>query len=192
MHDSQESLQAMLKQPTSMAQQYEQLQLADGKGQLLVNLHQEQALAAEQLEEPLREVLKRSLAEGKPITQAWVRPGDAGLQLEFQNVVPVRDLQGKLQGVLGGSYRTPLSVLFSLEVASAEAGSQLLLIDRDLRPLALSSKGQWQLPLPWPMLRCLAGWIKLGSRRLRPVRSVSREITNSGAPCRCLGRNGLC
>jgi hypothetical protein len=39
-----------------------------------------------------------------------------------------------------------LSVLFSLEVASAEAGSQLLLIDRDLRPLALSSKGQWQLP----------------------------------------------
>ncbi|CUA97235.1 sensor domain-containing diguanylate cyclase [Comamonas thiooxydans] len=146
MHDSPESLQAMLKQPTSMAQQYEQLQLADGKGQLLVNLHQEQALAAEQLEEPLREVLKRSLAEGKPITQAWVRAGDAGLQLEFQNVVPVRDLQGKLQGVLGGSYRTPLSVLFSLEVASAEAGSQLLLIDRDLRPLALSSKGQWQLP----------------------------------------------
>ena len=57
MHDSPESLQAMLKQPTSMAQQYEQLQLADGKGQLLVNLHQEQALAAEQLEEPLREVL---------------------------------------------------------------------------------------------------------------------------------------
>lgn len=146
MHDSPESLQAMLKQPTSMAQHYEQLQLADGKGQLLVNLHQEQALAAEQLEEPLREVLKRSLAEGKPITQAWVRAGDAGLQLEFQNVVPVRDLQGKLQGVLGGSYRTPLSVLFSLEVASAEAGSQLLLIDRDLRPLALSSKGQWQLP----------------------------------------------
>ena len=96
MHDSQESLQAMLKQPTSMAQQYEQLQLADGKGQLLVNLHQEQALAAEQLEEPLREVLKRSLAEGKPITQAWVRSGDAGLQLEFQNVVPVRDQHGKL------------------------------------------------------------------------------------------------
>jgi hypothetical protein len=192
MHDSQESLQAMLKQPTSMAQQYEQLQLADGKGQLLVNLHQEQALAAEQLEEPLREVLKRSLAEGKPITQAWVRPGDAGLQLEFQNVVPVRDLQGKLQGVLGGSYRTPLSVLFSLEVASAEAGSQLLLIDRDLRPLALSSKGSGNCPC---LGRCCAAsraGSSSGSRRLRPVRSVSREITSSGAPCRCLGRNGLC
>jgi hypothetical protein len=70
---------------------------------LLVNLHQEQALAAEQLEEPLREVLKRSLAEGKPITQAWVRAGDAGLQLEFQNVVPVRDLQGKLQAFLAAA-----------------------------------------------------------------------------------------
>lgn len=146
MHDSQESLEALLRQPASMAQQYEQIQLANGKGQLLVNLRQEQALSAEQLDEPLREVLKRSLAEGKPITQAWVRPGDAGLQLEFQNVVPVRDLQGKLQGVLGGSYRAPLSVLFSLESTSAEAGGQLLLIDRDLRPLAFSSKGQWQLP----------------------------------------------
>lgn len=146
MQDSAEAMEAMLKQPASLAQQFDQVQLANGKGQLLVNLHKEQAKPLHQLDEPLREVLKRALAEGKPMTQAWVRPSDAGLQLEFYNVVPVRDAQGKLKGVLGGNYKVPLTVLFSLEVGSADTGSQLLLIDRDLHPLALSSKGEWQLP----------------------------------------------
>ena len=146
MQDSVESQEAMLKQPASMAQQFEQIQLANGKGQLLVNLHKEQVKPLDQLEEPLREVLKRAMAEGKPITQAWVRTSEVGLQLEFHSVVPVRDADGKLTGVLGGNHRVPLTVLFSLEGGSTDVGSQLLLIDREMRPLAFSSKGQWQLP----------------------------------------------
>lgn len=146
MQDAPDALEAMLRQPASMAQQFEQVQLANGNGQLLVNLHKDQAKPLHQLEEPLREVLKRALADGKPMTQVWVRPSDLGLQLEFHNVVPVRDTQGRLRGVLGGNYKVPLTVLFSLEAGAAEMGSQLLLIDRELRPLALSSKGQWQLP----------------------------------------------
>lgn len=145
MHESTAFQEALLG-PSSMAQQYDQVQLANAEGRLLINQHKNWLEPVEQLQEPLRDALKRSLAEGKPITHAWVRSSDAGLQLEFQSVAPVRDAQGQLQGILGGSYRTPLSVLFNLEGASAEAGSQLWLLDGDFKPLALSSKGQWQLP----------------------------------------------
>ena len=146
MHEPRAAQEALLGQPSSMAQQYDQIQLANSRGQLLINQHKNWFESVEQLQEPLRDALKRSLAEGKPITHAWMRASDAGLQLEFQSVVPVRDTHGQLLGVLGGSYRTPLAVVFNLEGASADAGSQLLLLDGDLKPLALSSQGQWQLP----------------------------------------------
>lgn len=146
MQDSREALEALLLQPSSIARQFDQIQLADGKGQLLIYLNNNQARPLQQLADRSRDPLKRALSEGKPVTQAWVQTGDAGLQLEFQNVVPVRNAQGKLLGVLGGNYKTALSLLLPLEDSSAIATDQTLLMDREGRTLAASDKGLWQAP----------------------------------------------
>lgn len=146
MQDSPEAMETMLRQQAFWGQQFEQIQLANAKGQLLLNLHKQQAKPLHQLDESQRDVLKRAMAAGKPMTQAWVRPSDAGLQLEFYNVVPLRNAQSKLVGVLGGSYTVPLAMLFSLESDSSNTGSQLLLLDREFKPLAISVKAEWQIP----------------------------------------------
>lgn len=146
MHESREAVEALLLQPASIAQQFEQIQLADGKGQLLVHLNNGQPRPLPQLADQSRDVLKRALAEGKPVTQAWVRSGEAGLQLEFQNAVPVRNAQGKFLGVLGANYKAALSVLLPLDDSAGSTSGQILLMDREARPLAMADKGQWQIP----------------------------------------------
>ena len=144
MHEPREALEALLLQPSSMARQFDQLQLADGKGQLLLSLQEGQSRPLTQLAEPVRDALKRGLAEGKPLVQSAVRSSDAGLQLEFQSVVPIRDAQGRLLGVLGASHRAAMPALLPLEDEQAGVAGDMFLFDKDARLLAEGYKGQWQ------------------------------------------------
>lgn len=146
MHAPREWLEALLLQPASIARQFDQLELADGKGQLLLNLQKDQSQPLAQLSDAARETLRRGLAEGKPVVKSAVQTTDAGLQLEFQTVVPVRTQQGRLLGVLGASHRAAASSLLPLEDEQAGMAGDLYLLDKEGRLLAQGHKGQWQLP----------------------------------------------
>lgn len=146
MHEPREWLEALLLQPASLASQFDEVQLADARGQLLLNLEKNQSRPLSQLLEPTRDALRRGLEEGKPLVRSTVQVSDAGLQLEFQNVFPVRTGQGRLLGVLGASYRAAAPSLLPLEDEQAGTSGDLFLFDKSGRLLALGSKGQWQLP----------------------------------------------
>ena len=146
MHEPREWLESLLQQPTSMAAQFDAMQLADARGQLLLNLHKDQHQPLAQLPESIRDALRRGLGEGKPLVQSVVQVSDAGLLLEFQNVVPVRTSQGRLLGVLGASYRAAASSVLPLEDEQMGTRGDLFLFGKDGRLLALEHKGQWQLP----------------------------------------------
>ena len=146
MHAPREWLEALLLQPTSVAQQFDQVQLADSRGQLLLNLQKDQSRPLAQLPDAVRDTLKRGLGEGKPLVKSTVQTTDAGLQLEFQNVVPVRTSQGRLLGVLGASHRAAVPSLLPLEDEQAGVSGELFLFDKEGRLLAQGHKGQWQLP----------------------------------------------
>ena len=146
MHEPREWLEALLLQPASIAQQFDKVQLADERGQLLLSLKKDESIPSSQLPESTREELRRGLLEGKPLVKGRVESTDIGLDLEFQHVVPVRTANGRLLGVLGGSHHVSAATLLPLDGEQPGPVSDLFLLDKDGRLLAVEQKGQWQLP----------------------------------------------
>lgn len=146
--DSREVQEALLTQATSMARLYEKVQLADGKGQLLLNLSAARAQPLQALPEPVRDVLRRGLLEGKPLVQAWIHSEEAGSLLELQHVVAIRDKQGALLGVLGGSSKVSAQTLLPFEADASGKAARLFLYAKDGRLLAHSTRTRWQLGIP--------------------------------------------
>lgn len=136
--------EALLSQPGSIAGLFEQVQLADAQGQLLLNLHAGQARPLAAVAQPVHEALRRGLVEGKPVVQAWLHNESEGTILSLQHVVPLRGPEGQLLGVLGASSRTSAQLLMPLDAAADGRGS-LLLLDRDGKILARSEQAGWKI-----------------------------------------------
>lgn len=158
-------LQSMLQQQVSMGRLFERLQLADAQGQLLVSLQGGQAQALDGLTGSERDVLRRGLEDGKPLTKVWMHPDGADAMLDMLHVVPLRDEQGRLVGVLGGSLQMPAQAFLPAAAGTDnDEKAGLLVLGADGKIIARNERGHWQLAgsseTPWMRDAIDADWIK--------------------------------
>ncbi|CAB5719616.1 Probable diguanylate cyclase YdaM [Delftia tsuruhatensis] len=110
---------------------FDSLQLADARGQLQLNLRGGRSEPLADLDEGVRDVMRRSLAEGKPLVSTMSRKGgDPGL-VELLYAVPLRDGSGAVSGVLSAGVRMSPQALLPPGIDASRSGSRMLLIQRD-------------------------------------------------------------
>lgn len=127
----------------SPARLFDSLQLADAQGQLQVSLRGGRSERLADLDPAVRDAMRRSLADGKPVIATLPRQGaDAGM-VELLYAVPLRLVNGSGAGVLSASVRMSAQALLPPGMDAGRMGSRLLLIQRDGQLLAHQDPARW-------------------------------------------------
>jgi diguanylate cyclase (GGDEF)-like protein/PAS domain S-box-containing protein len=115
---------------------FDSLQLADARGQLQLNLRGGRSEPLADLEEGVRDVMRRSLAEGKPLVSTMARNAADPALVELLYAVPLRDGRGTVSGVLSAGVRMSAQALLPPVMDASRSSSRLLLVQRDGQILA--------------------------------------------------------
>ena len=123
----------------SIAALYESLHVANAQGQVLFQLKNGKEQPVRGLDEASRLAVRRGLEEAKPGVTARIDRKRADASLEIQYVVPLRNAEGKLLGVLGASVTQPAQSLLPPAAEQGERGSRWAIVDKGGQVLASSA-----------------------------------------------------
>ena len=144
MHEPREWLEALLLQPASLASQFDEVQLADARGQLLLNLEKIKVglyRSCWNLHAMRSGVAWRKVS---PWSEARCRSRMQACNLNSRMCFRCALVRGGCWACWGQLPRA--ASLLPLEDEQAGTSGDLFLFDKSGRLLALGSKGQWQLP----------------------------------------------
>lgn len=109
---------------------FDAVQIADSNGQLLLSLRGGRPVAAASLEPSERDVLRRTLAEGKPQVSELIAGGTGDARVTF--TIPLHREDGAVAGVLAGALKLQSQSLLPPSMALPERDeSHLIVFARD-------------------------------------------------------------
>ncbi|WP_343740266.1 sensor domain-containing diguanylate cyclase [Delftia tsuruhatensis] len=122
---------------------FDTLQLADARGQLQLSLRGGRSEPLVDLDEGVRDVMRRSLADGKPVVSTMVRKGADPAMMELLYAVPLRAGNGTVSGVLSAGVRMSGQALLPPGIDPSRSAGRLLVMQRDGQILAHSDPSRW-------------------------------------------------
>ncbi|ATH14198.1 sensor domain-containing diguanylate cyclase [Delftia acidovorans] len=122
---------------------FDTLQLADARGQLQLSLRGGRSEPLVDLDEGVRDVMRRSLADGRPVVSTMVRKGADPGMMELLYAVPLRTGNGTVSGVLSAGVRMSAQALLPPSIDPSRSGGRLLVMQRDGQILAHSDPSRW-------------------------------------------------
>ncbi len=161
-------LREVLHGESSTMRLFDSLQLADARGQLQISLRGGQSQPLADLDQAVRDTMRRSLVDGKPAIATLVRQGTQAGVFELLYAVPLRSGSGAVTGVLSAGMRMSAQALLPPRVEADGSGSRLLVVQRDGLILAHTDPGHW--------LASAASEAGLGSEWLQRVQATGLQV----------------
>ncbi|QKV52301.1 sensor domain-containing diguanylate cyclase [Comamonas antarctica] len=162
------ALAGELHQELPLADWFDSLSVALADGRVMAYMRAGKDRPLESLDGNERELLRRTLAGGKPMVGTVLQPEGEDLRLLF--TAPLRTSAGAVVGVMAGGMRLSSQALLPPTAADGWSASRLMLVAPDGSIVAHSSPARWlghvrdEAGLGLPFLRTLQAQLPVQSR----------------------------
>ncbi len=139
--DDSASLARALREEMPLAEWFDALSVALPDGSLVAHVRDGKDRPLESLDVNERDLLRRTLAGGKPMVGTLLQPGSDDLRLVY--TAPLRSSAGNVVGVMAGGLNLSSQALLPPAASDSWSASRLMLVATDGRIVAHSNPARW-------------------------------------------------